>query len=72
VEDIVVYDYRKAKKTPLLPFMVDAFRETWRLQEEAKAVNSERVHDILRRTRQLEEHTWDGPDAVEDHGSTSK
>ncbi|GAB7337396.1 hypothetical protein MBLNU457_g2741t1 [Dothideomycetes sp. NU457] len=39
VEDIVVYDYRKGKKTPLAPFMADAFKETWRLQEEAKRRN---------------------------------
>ncbi|KAF4556330.1 Hypothetical protein D9617_1g082060 [Elsinoe fawcettii] len=69
VEDIVVYDYQKAKKAPLKPFMVDAFRETWRLQEEAKKANSNRVLDLLERVRNLEQETWDRPDAVEDMGT---
>ncbi|PNS21359.1 hypothetical protein CAC42_1138 [Sphaceloma murrayae] len=69
VEDIVVYDYQRARKAPLKPFMADAFRETWRLQEETKAKNSGRVHDILGRVRNLETQTWDRPDAVEDMGS---
>ncbi|KAF2157048.1 hypothetical protein K461DRAFT_273157 [Myriangium duriaei CBS 260.36] len=72
VEDIVVYDYRKATKVPLMPFMATSFKDTWRLQEEAKRVNSERVQDILERVRDLEQQTWDRPDAVEDHGSGTK
>ena len=69
VEDIVVYDYREGKKTPLAPFMADAFKETWRLQEEAKKRNSERVNHLLGRVRSLEKDTWDRADAVEDLGS---
>ena len=69
VEDIVIYDYRKGKKTALQPFMVDVFRETWRLQEEAKRANSERVVQILKRVRALEKDSWDRADAVEDLGS---
>ncbi|KAG8630275.1 hypothetical protein KVT40_001894 [Elsinoe batatas] len=72
VEDIVVYDYQKAKKAPLKPFMVDAFRETWRLQEEAKVSNSERVHDLLKRVRSLEQETWDRSNAVENMGSVTR
>ncbi|KAG9662630.1 hypothetical protein KCU95_g11233, partial [Aureobasidium melanogenum] len=68
VEDIVVYDYRVGKKAPLLPFMVDAFRETWKLQEEAKKENSEKVRCLLEEVRALEKETWDRPDAVEDMG----
>lgn len=68
VEDIVVYDYRVGKKAPLLPFMVDAFRETWKLQEEAKKENSEKVRRLLEEVRALEKETWDRPDAVEDMG----
>jgi len=71
VEDIVIYDYRKGKKTALKPFMVDVFRETWRLQEEAKRVNSGRVERLLDRVRELEKDTWDRADAVEDLGSAS-
>lgn len=69
VEDIVVYDYRVAKKAPLQPFMFDAFRETWKLQEEAKVQNSDRVSSLLKRVRELETDTWDRADAVEDLGS---
>ena len=72
VEDIVVYDYQKGKKIPLQPFMADAFRETWRLQEEAKKRNSERVNGLLDRVRTLEKDTWDRADAVEDLGSAKQ
>ncbi|KAK4990676.1 hypothetical protein LTR66_001032 [Elasticomyces elasticus] len=72
VEDIVVYNYRNAKKTPLRPFMVQAFRETWKLQEEAKRHNSERVASMLERVRALERDTWDRLDAKEDLGSVSR
>ncbi|THZ67801.1 hypothetical protein D6C85_07707 [Aureobasidium pullulans] len=68
VEDIVVYDYQAGKKAPLLPFMVDAFRKTWKLQEEAKRVNSEKVRGLLKEVRALEQETWDREDAVEDMG----
>lgn len=71
IEDIVVYDYRIGKKTPLKPFMIDVFRDTWRLQEEAKRTNSERVVRLLERVRGLERDTWDREDAVEDMGGAS-
>lgn len=69
VEDIVVYDYQKGTKTPLRPFMVDAFRETFRLQEEAEAKNTERALDLLRQVESLEKESWDRKDAKEDFGS---
>ncbi|KAH9824524.1 Thioesterase-like superfamily [Teratosphaeria destructans] len=68
IEDVVVYDYQIGKKTPLKPFMLDVFKETWRLQQEAKAVNSQRVSRLLDRVRQLETDSWDRADAVEDLG----
>lgn len=71
VEDIVVYDYKRAKKTPLEPFMVDTFRETWRLQQEAKQRYSDRVRELLERVKQLEQQSWDRPDAKEDLGSAA-
>ncbi|KAJ9647066.1 hypothetical protein H2199_002052 [Coniosporium tulheliwenetii] len=49
VEDIVVYDYKRGKKTPLRPFMVEQFKETFRLQEEAKRKNGDRVKYLLDR-----------------------
>jgi len=72
VEDSVLYDYRIAKKTPLLPFMLEVLQDTWRLQEEAKRVNSQRVLGLLDRVRKLETDSWDREDAVEDMGVASK
>jgi hypothetical protein len=69
VEDIVVYDYGKGKRTPLRPFMAEVFRETFRLQEEAKAKNTERVLDVLRQVGGLEKESWDKKGAEEDFGS---
>jgi hypothetical protein len=70
VEDIVIYDYQAAKKAPLKPFMLEKFRETWQLQEQAKQTYSKRVTDLIRRVRDLEKTSWDRPDAVEDMGSS--
>jgi|SRR5450432_1800861 hypothetical protein len=67
-EDIVVYNYKKGKKTPLRPFMVEVFRETIRLQEEAKEKNTQRVLDLLREVESLEKESWDKIDAKEDFG----
>ena len=69
IEDIVVYDYRQGKKTPLRPFMLEKFRETFALQEEAKRTNGERVRGLLERVQRLERETWDREDAREDMGS---
>ena len=71
-EDIVLYDYRVGKKTPLRKFMVSAFQETFRLQEEAKARNTKRVLDLLREVEILEKESWDREDAKEDLGSATK
>lgn len=71
VEDIVVYNYKKAKKTPLRPFMVERFQETFQLQEQAKKRNGERVRGLLERVRLLEKSSWDRADAKEDLGSAS-
>ena len=68
VEDIVLYDYRQGQKTPLRPFMLEKFRETFALQEEAKSVNGGRVVALLERVRRLEGETWDREGAVEDLG----
>lgn len=70
VEDIVVYDYRKGRKSPLQNLMVEQFRETFALQEEAKRRNELRVQDLLRKVERLEKGSWDRPDAVEDMGSS--
>jgi hypothetical protein len=72
IEDIVVYDYRTAKKSPLPPFMINKFQETFKLQEQAKEKNSERVRGLLERVRGLEQGSWDRADAKEDFGSASE
>ena len=69
VEDIVVYDYRKGKKTPLRAFMVEKFQETWEAQEEAKRRNENRVRSLLERVQKLERDSWDRKGAKEDLGT---
>lgn len=71
VEDIVVYDYQTAKKSPLPPFMISKFQETFKLQEQAKEANSNRVRVLLDRVRGLERSSWDRADAKEDFGSAA-
>lgn len=68
VEDIVVYDYSRGKKSPLRPFMVNKFSETFEMQEEAKEKNSNRVSGLLSRVEALEKGSWDREGAVEDLG----
>lgn len=68
IEDIVLYDYRKAQKSPLRDFMVDKFRETYSLQEHAKSRNEARILQLLQRVESLEVETWNRPDAKEDMG----
>lgn len=71
-EDCVFYDYKAGKKTALKDWMIDVLAETWRLQEEAKLVNSERVRRLLDRVRTLEVESWDREGAVEDMGSSAR
>lgn len=72
IEDIVVYDYRTAKKSPLPPFMIAKFKKVFELQEQAKEKNNVRVRELLARVRELEQGSWDRADAVEDLGSAGK
>lgn len=70
VEDIVVYDYRKAARAAELPaFMREAFVETWELQERERREQGARVGEVLRRVRELERGSWNREGAVEDMGS---
>lgn len=73
LEDIVFYDYRRGKKITLdaRPFMLDAFRETFQLQEEAKAKNGMRREALIKQVRTLEKESWDREDAQEDFGSAN-
>ena len=69
VEDIVVYDYQDRSKAPLRDFMVERFKQTFALQEAAKAKNEAKVKDLLQKVERLERASWDRPDAVEDMGT---
>lgn len=65
-EDVVLYDYRIAKKLNILPtWMLVQYRKLWEAQEVAKQANREKVKDIERRVRELEVGTWDREGAVE-------
>ncbi|KAL9601149.1 MAG: hypothetical protein Q9219_002748 [cf. Caloplaca sp. 3 TL-2023] len=59
VEDIVLYDYRGSRKTPLPPFMLEQFGKTWQLQEEAKSKNGAKINELLERVQRLEERSSD-------------
>jgi Thioesterase-like superfamily len=69
LEDIVVYDYRSSKKTTLPSFILDQFKQTYDLQEQAKSTNQERIQALFERVTLLERESWDRPDAQEDFGS---
>ena len=69
LEDVVIYDYREARKTTLEPFMLKEFQRTWTLQEEAKRTSGQRIKAILDDVQALEKSSWDRPDAKEDFGS---
>ncbi|KAL9476398.1 hypothetical protein ACSS6W_006239 [Trichoderma asperelloides] len=45
-EDIVVYDYKAAKKAPLKPFMVDELRATFDLQEQRKQDTEKKIAEL--------------------------
>lgn len=71
-EDIVIYDYRVAKKTEMPPFMKDVLENTYRQQEEEKARARARIWELMGSVEKLEKETWDRPDAVEDLGGNGK
>ncbi|KAL7805913.1 Thioesterase/thiol ester dehydrase-isomerase [Trichoderma gracile] len=54
-EDIVVYDYRAAKKAPLKPFMVDVMRATFDLQEQRKQEAEKKVTELHAFVKEVED-----------------
>lgn len=70
LEDVVVYHYPTAKKSPLAPFMLDQFRETFDLQDAAKMENKAKIRRIEDQVRHLEQQSWDRPDAKETFGTS--
>lgn len=70
-EEIVVYDYQAGKKVPMQPFMVEAFKSTRALQEEATTRSRERVEEVESMVRALEKGSWNKEDAKEDMGGAA-
>ncbi|KAI2602452.1 thioesterase-like superfamily-domain-containing protein [Hypoxylon sp. NC1633] len=71
-EDVVVYDYGRARKTPVPAFALDVFRDVWRLQEEQVRAARARIRDLANLVQVLEKEIWDRDDAVEDLGAAGK
>ena len=70
LEDCVIYHYPTAKKSPLAPFMLKQFQETFDLQEAAKRDSQAKIKTIEELVRNLETQSWDRPDAKEDFGTS--
>ena len=68
LEDCVVYDYRRGRKTTLPPWMFEQLERTFNLQEISQSENSRKVQGLLERVRELERQTWDRADSKEDFG----
>ncbi|KAJ5393322.1 uncharacterized protein N7487_010963 [Penicillium crustosum] len=72
-EDIVIYDYKKNRKTVNIPpFVMEQFETMWKQQEQEEVNWRQRIADIENRVRNLELGSWDRADAVEDNGSASQ
>lgn len=71
-EDIVIYDYRAARKTEMPPFMRDVLEDTFVQQQEEQVRARRRIWDLVGDVERLEKETWDRPDAVEDVGGAAK
>jgi hypothetical protein len=65
----VVYDYKAGRKVNIRPFMMKAFEQTWREQEEEKARVEKRIIEVESAVGELEKETWNREGAVEDLGS---
>ncbi|KAH7166357.1 thioesterase-like superfamily-domain-containing protein [Dactylonectria macrodidyma] len=53
-EDIVVFNYKTAQKTPLKGFMVDELRKTYGLQEASKKASEDKVEGIIKAVEEIE------------------
>ncbi|KAK4645727.1 hypothetical protein QC761_204110 [Podospora bellae-mahoneyi] len=71
-EDIVVYDYKAAKKTSMPGFMMELFQQTWEMQQAEEVRARTRIWELIGEVEGLEKETWDREDAVEDLGSAGK
>jgi hypothetical protein len=71
-EDIVIYDYKAARKSAMPEYMVPLFSETFQLQEKEMRRARARIWDLIGEVEHLEKETWDRPDAVEEIGYLGK
>ncbi|KAK7416070.1 hypothetical protein QQZ08_012125 [Neonectria magnoliae] len=53
-EDIVVFDYRAAKKTPLRGFMVDELRKTFEKQETSRKECEDKIEGLIKAVEEIE------------------
>lgn len=67
-EDIVVYDYERARKTAMPAYMVALFGETFRQQQQETRRARARIWELIAEVEGLERETWDREGAVEDVG----
>lgn len=70
-EDVVIYDYRAARKTEMPVFMQDVLEETFEQQTREMVRARARIWELVRGVEGLEKETWDRPDAVEDLGGAA-
>ncbi|KAK4181508.1 thioesterase-like superfamily-domain-containing protein [Triangularia setosa] len=71
-EDIVVYDYKVARKASMPGFMLQLFHKTWEMQQAEEMRARTRIWELIKAVEGLEKETWDREDAVEDMGSAVK
>ncbi|KAI1768045.1 HotDog domain-containing protein [Hypoxylon sp. FL1150] len=71
-EDVVIYDYGAARKTPVPPFALAAFRDVWSRQQEETRRARARIRELAGLVEGIEKETWDRSDAVEDMGTAGK
>lgn len=71
-EDVVIYDYRAARKTEMPSFMRDVLESTYQQQETEKVRARARIWELVATVQKLEKETWDRPDAVEDLGGAGE
>lgn len=71
-EDVVIYDYRAARKTEMPAFMRDVLEDTFEQQQAETVRARRRIWDLIGDVERLEKETWDRPDAVEDIGGAAR
>lgn len=71
-EDIVIYDYKAARKTAMPDYMVAFFSETFQLQEKELRRARARIWGLIGEVEHLEKETWNRPDAFEETGSSGQ